>query len=291
MATRTVTSLPSIEFTIAEGNFDRTRKTIDRIIIHTTVGSAKSAIAHFGDPKAGVSAHYIVDLDGKIYHGLEETFTAYHAGNYAMNQRSIGIEHADNGNYNGVRPDALYTTSAKLVRDICNFYNIPIDRQHILKHSEVKATGCPDALDIERIVREAAGTPTPAPNTAEHDRDVNWNLFNFLCTLLNIEVNANDKEATKQRAGQAITELQTKAARVGSLEQEVIAKDIEKEVAVNQAKETLENQFALDKSRWFAAEQEYLKKIKKLEKQAENGIPKTFKERLALALKLLSYKG
>jgi hypothetical protein len=92
---------------------------------------------------------------------LEEFNTAYHAGNYTMNLQSIGIEHEDGGDYNGVRPDVLYTTSAKLVNDICNFYQIPIDRVHILKHSEVIATGCPDALDVDRIVREALALNTP----------------------------------------------------------------------------------------------------------------------------------
>jgi len=290
MAQRIVTTLPNIEFTIADGNFDTTRKPIDRIIIHTTVSSAQSAIAHFGDPNAQVSAHYIVGLDGKIYHGLEETYTAYHAGNYAMNQRSIGIEHEDNGDYNGVRPDALYTTSAKLVRDICNFYNIPIDRQHILKHSEVKATGCPDALDIDRIVREAAGTPTPTPNTAEHDRDVNWNLFNFLCTLLGVEVNANDKEATKQRAADKITQLQTQAAKASNLEQVVIAKDTEREMAVEQAKSTLNNQFTIDKNQWLTKEKDYLKKINDLQKKVDGKIPTTLSGKIAYALKILGGK-
>jgi hypothetical protein len=89
---------------------------------------------------------------------VDETNVAYHAGNYSVNQTSIGIEHEDNGDYNGARPDTLYTASAALVRDICHYYNIPINRSAIRKHSEVtqSATGCPDALDIDRIVREAA---------------------------------------------------------------------------------------------------------------------------------------
>ncbi len=156
MPTRIVTNLPYSEFEVSNGNFDKSRApVIDRIVIHTTVSSAQSAMDHFGQYGTQVSAHYVIGLDGKLYHGLEETFTAYHCGSYSMNQRSIGIEHEDNGDYNGVRPDTLYTESALLVRDICTFYSIPIDRQHIIKHSEVIPTGCPDALDIDRIVREA----------------------------------------------------------------------------------------------------------------------------------------
>jgi hypothetical protein len=168
MATRIVTGLPYTEYTTASGNYDDEshRKPIDRIIIHTVVGTKNGAIARFSTVGTQVSAHYIVDVDGKLYHGLEETLVGFHAGVYAMNQRSIGIEHADNGDFNGVRPDVLYKTSAALVADICKFYAIPIDRQHILKHSEVIATGCPDSLDIDRIVKEAKviATPLPEPN-------------------------------------------------------------------------------------------------------------------------------
>jgi N-acetyl-anhydromuramyl-L-alanine amidase AmpD len=156
MAKRTATTIiPYTELVVATGNFDTSRVTIDRIIIHTMVASWQSAANRFAGYGTQVSAHYGVKLDGGLIHWLEEYFTAYHAGNYAMNQRSIGIEHEDNGNYNGIRPDTLYQTSGKLVADICKFYNIPIDRTHILKHSQIIPTGCPDALDIDKIVSYA----------------------------------------------------------------------------------------------------------------------------------------
>jgi N-acetyl-anhydromuramyl-L-alanine amidase AmpD len=175
---RVATGLPYTELEVADGNFDTSRKPIDRVIIHTMVGTWQAAAARFDNPTQKVSAHYGVKKDGGIIHWLEETFTAYHAGDYAMNQRSIGIEHEDEGDFNGVRPDTLYASSAKLVRDICLFYNIPIDRQHILKHSEVIATGCPDALDIDRIVREAQGQDQQSViEELRTARDKNWNLY------------------------------------------------------------------------------------------------------------------
>lgn len=154
---RTATTLPYTELEVADGNFDTSRAPIDRIVLHTMVGTWQGAAARFDNSASHVSAHYGVKLDGGLLHWLEEFNTAYHAGDYAMNQRSIGIEHEDGGDYNGIRPDILYESSAKLVADICKFYNIPIDRAHILKHSEVSdaPTGCPDALNIERIVVEA----------------------------------------------------------------------------------------------------------------------------------------
>ncbi len=154
--TRTVTTLPFTELPVAVGNFDTSRTQIDRIIIHTMVGTWQAAAARFNNPAEKVSAHYGVRYDGTLIHWLEETSTGYHAGNYSMNQRSIGIEHEDLGKYNDSRPDVLYIESAKLVADICKFYNIPCDSQHILKHSEVVATGCPDSLDVNRIIDGAS---------------------------------------------------------------------------------------------------------------------------------------
>jgi len=202
--TRIVTTLPYTELEVATGNYDTSRVTIDRIVIHTMVGTWQAAAARFDNPTSKVSAHYGVKLDGGLIHWLEEYNTAYHAGNYAMNQRSIGIEHEDGGDYNGVRPDVLYTTSANLVRDICKFYNIPIDRQHILKHSEVIATGCPDALDIDRIVREAAQTTTvPMATISQADldtlrksRDDNYNNWQKALTQVTTLQNKINKAKT-----------------------------------------------------------------------------------------------
>lgn len=205
---RTVTTLPFIEKEVATGNYDETRTTIDRVIIHTMVGTADSAASRFDSYGSHVSAHYGVKLDGTLYHFLEETFTAYHAGSYSMNQRSIGIEHEDNGDYNGVRTDALYTESAKLVRDICLFYNIPIDRQHILKHSEIIPTGCPDALDIDRIVKEAQATVTEQVlvDSLRNDRDRNYKLWKSLCELIGVQV-SDSIEETQYLAHNAVVSL------------------------------------------------------------------------------------
>src|ERR1035441_2353078 len=119
MNTRIVTTLPFSELEVATGNYDTSRKTVYMIVIHTMDGTWQGAAARFDNPTFQVSAHYGVKLDGSLIHWLEEFNTAYHSGDYGMNQRSIGIEHEDGGDYNGVRPDVLYQESAKLVKDIC----------------------------------------------------------------------------------------------------------------------------------------------------------------------------
>lgn len=167
---REQTTLQNTEFVTATGNYDTSRAPIDRIIIHSTVGTVQSAITVFGNPANKTSAHYIVGNDGSLWQGLEEFNTAYHSGNYAMNQRSIGIEHEW---YSGIHPsDALYAKSAALVKDICTFYNIPIDRTHILKHSEVVATGCPNEIDVDKIVQLAGGLLNPIPPISDCPKDL-----------------------------------------------------------------------------------------------------------------------
>lgn len=130
---------------------------VDHIIIHTMDGTLESTWQVFSNPDGrNVSAHYGIGLDGSVTQYVDEGNTAWQAGNWNMNTRSVGIEHEDGGNYNdSVRSDAEYETSAQLVADLCRRYSIPADRTHILKHSEVTATGCPDGLDIDRIVARA----------------------------------------------------------------------------------------------------------------------------------------
>jgi len=178
---RTYTTLPYTEYTTADGRFDSNRATIDTIVLHSTAGTLQSAISLFENtPAKGkeTSTHYIIDNQGKLYAGLEEYLVAYSAGNYPVNQRSIAIEHVDEGPNVKLHTDAQYAMSAKLVKDICTFYNIPIDSNHIKPHNAFSATACPNGLDVARIIREASGTiPTvddcPAKLiriTAERDR-------------------------------------------------------------------------------------------------------------------------
>lgn len=153
---RTYTLLPYTEYSTTA--FDTNRVTIDRVVLHSTAGTLQAAISTFSSPYATTSAHYIIDNDGKLWAGLEEYNVGYHAGNYPMNQRSIGIEHVDEGSSVKKHTNAQYATSAKLVRDVCTFYNIPIDSAHIIPHNQVIATACPNGLDVARIIREASET-------------------------------------------------------------------------------------------------------------------------------------
>lgn len=109
------------------------------IVIHDTEGSYAGAISWFRNPAASVSAHYVIrSSDGDITQMVSEGNTGWHAGNWTYNQESIGIEHE--GYYREPArwyTEAMYAASARLVRHLCGKYGIPMDRAHIIAHSEV----------------------------------------------------------------------------------------------------------------------------------------------------------
>lgn len=138
-------------------NQDGNRVTIDRIVIHWMNGTLASADAVFSNP-GGTSAHYGIE-NNEVHQYVAENKVAYHAGNYYYNQRSIGIEHSADPS----RPasEQTYQTSGQLVREIAKRYNIPLDRTHIIKHSEIVPTQCCGTVDIDKIINLAKGATPP----------------------------------------------------------------------------------------------------------------------------------
>ncbi|MGI6681750.1 MAG: N-acetylmuramoyl-L-alanine amidase [Myxococcota bacterium] len=129
------TWLPAHTNGYAEG---RRNVPIDLIIIQVTEGTYANSIAWFQAAASGVSTHYLIRAsDGDVTQMVEEANTAYHAGNMTYNRRSIGIEHEGYI----ANPDSFTTTmyqaSADLVIHLCEKYNIPKDREHIIGQNEV----------------------------------------------------------------------------------------------------------------------------------------------------------
>lgn len=126
---------------------------IDRIVLHHNASTSDNIPGVWQNRAA--SAHYQVTPNA-IRQCVDEGNVAWHAGNWAMNLRSIGIEHLNStGAPNWDVADETEERSAALVADICKRYGIPCDRGHIIKHGEVSATACPGGLDIDKIVRRA----------------------------------------------------------------------------------------------------------------------------------------
>ena len=112
---------------------------IDKVIIHVAQGSYAGTLEHFQKPRLYASAHYTVRSDdGAVGQSVREKDVGYHAGNLPYNQTSIGIEHEGLvSEPNKWFTDAMYRSSARLTAYLCQKYNIPIDRAHIIGHNEV----------------------------------------------------------------------------------------------------------------------------------------------------------
>lgn len=166
--TRKYTSLPWTEKPVADGNFSATgRLPIDTVVWHTAAGTLPGTLGWFNNPASKVSSNYVMDNDGSLYAMLEEYYVPFTNGDWNSNQRSITIETIDDGNPFGiVRTDALYKAAAALTKDICQYYAIPLDRNHVKGHREVSNSHpeCPGNLDLDRIVREAQGAPAQPTN-------------------------------------------------------------------------------------------------------------------------------
>jgi len=136
-------------------NFDSNRKPITKVVLHWFgVGTLTTASNRFLNPDSKVSAHYGVS-GIKIYQWVKEEDVAWHCGVYTTNQCSIGIECDATTEHEAT--DETYNTIGELLADICKRNNIPLDREHIIGHNEVKATACPGTLDLNRIIEIAKG--------------------------------------------------------------------------------------------------------------------------------------
>jgi N-acetyl-anhydromuramyl-L-alanine amidase AmpD len=64
------------------------------LILHSTsgTGTAEDLRRYFAKGERQVSAHYIVDAAGRQAQSVEPKDIAWHAGNWDINRRSIGIE-------------------------------------------------------------------------------------------------------------------------------------------------------------------------------------------------------
>ena len=138
-------------------NSDDNRLAIDRIVIHHNGGLSDEGARStwYVSTGVGTSAHYQVTPD-KIWGCVGEESVAYHAGDYTVNQHSIGIEHLnDQGAPYWTIAEETYRNSARLIADICERYDLPISHDTIHPHHEFTATDCPGGIDIDRLIQIA----------------------------------------------------------------------------------------------------------------------------------------
>ncbi|MFD8544773.1 N-acetylmuramoyl-L-alanine amidase [Streptomyces sp. NPDC059649] len=127
------------------GNHDKADRPrdqkVDSIVIHDTEGSWDVTLKLIKDPKY-VSWNYTVrSSDGLIAQHVPGKDVAWHAGNWYLNSHSIGIEHEGFlASPDAWYTEAMYRSSARLVKYLSRKYDVPLNRQHILGHDNVPGT-------------------------------------------------------------------------------------------------------------------------------------------------------
>ncbi|MDY7225052.1 peptidoglycan recognition protein family protein [Hyalangium rubrum] len=116
---------------------------IDTIVLHHTgTNNGAGDLAHMRNANSKVSAHYMLDTDGKIYQLVGDEKRAWHAGKGELhgvptdvNGRSIGIEIVNDGSGKTPFTDAQYKALTQLVGYLKQEHKVPAE--NILGHKDV----------------------------------------------------------------------------------------------------------------------------------------------------------
>lgn len=135
------------------------------IVIHHWDDPAKKplmegAISTLCNPRRGTSAHYVVEA-GRVVKLVDESNTAWHAGNFKINQQSIGIE---------CNPRAS-EEDKKTIGELINNIQSRHGQLKIIGHKDVVSTGCPGyyyppaTVLAPYIKKGASSAPASKPST------------------------------------------------------------------------------------------------------------------------------
>ncbi len=157
-------------------NVNDRRTAVSLLVLHYTgMQDAEVALQRLVDPSSGVSAHWLVDEDGRITSLVPEARRAWHAGVACwqgirdVNSASVGIEIVNPGHAGGLPPfpgqqmDAL----AALCRDVLARHGIR--RRHVLGHSDVAPQRKQDPgelFDWRWLARQGVGLWPPPQSPA-----------------------------------------------------------------------------------------------------------------------------
>ena len=157
-------------------NFDARTAPPDMLILHYTgMQTGEAALDRLRDPEGKVSAHYMVEEDGRVFALVDEARRAWHAGVSSwrgatdINARSVGVEIVNPGHEFGYRPfpEAQIQAVIALVGDIRSRWTI--EDHAILAHSDVAASRRQDPGELfpwERLAKAGHGLwvdPPAAP--------------------------------------------------------------------------------------------------------------------------------
>lgn len=111
----------------------------DMIVLHATVIDLDATLSGFERATSGVSSHYVVGKDGRVFQMVEEADRAWHAGEsfwkgrQDINDYSIGIEMVNRNDGVDPWPDAQVAAVLDLCRYLVEKYGIV--RDNVVTHA------------------------------------------------------------------------------------------------------------------------------------------------------------
>jgi N-acetylmuramoyl-L-alanine amidase len=150
----------------------------EAIVIHIMEGTLAGTDSWFGNTQSKVSAHYGVGRSGEVHQFVDENNIAWHAGRVTNptwslikkvgsglyinpNYYTVGIEHE--GTVDTDWTVEMYESTATLIAEIAQRWNIPIDRNHVIGHHEIYAVkACPgQRVDFGKLISLATAKSLP----------------------------------------------------------------------------------------------------------------------------------
>ena len=182
-------------------NFDARMLPISIIVLHYTgMADGPAALKRLTDAKAKVSAHYLIEEDGRVFRLVDEANRAWHAGESHwrgiddVNSASVGIELVNPGHELGYRPfpEAQMQALLPLMNEIVGRH--AITRGNIVGHSDIAPARKMDPgelFDWERLASVRLALPRPRKYLV----DPLWDDAGFLLALERFGYQVTETEA------------------------------------------------------------------------------------------------
>lgn len=124
----------------------RSGREVDKVVIHYNAGNLTVEGCYSVWQTREASAHYQVEDNGRVGQLVWDRDTAWHAGDWDQNCRSIGIEHANRAD--GTVSEACLDAGAHLTAAICKAYCLgrPEWDVNVFPHNRFQSTSCPGQL-------------------------------------------------------------------------------------------------------------------------------------------------
>ena len=152
---------------------------IDCVVLHATAGGLAGTLAWFENPNSGVSAHYVMAKNGRVFQMVEEQEKAHHAGasefqgREDFNRFSVGIEIVNLNDGLDPYPPDQFEALVNLVDYLVEKYDI--QRHWIVTHADISTVGKTDprGFPVHELVTRVYDPATNLPESIV--REAAWN--------------------------------------------------------------------------------------------------------------------